>query len=447
MNLPLRFTGIMLSSALSWLCWFSAISACSGQNITTGDTLTVSGTCWDITTGVDLKASISAWVNGKTHKIGQSYSNGTFTIRVPSSIQALSFEVDGYPPTTVPINTSGKIDSSARFGIHLPIISPDSQQVTRTYQPVEQPTERRTIFSRKTTKVYFQVQNARTFRRLPATICFTYPGSGRTQCVEVDSTKVPSSFLFKPGEKIPFEVRATRYQTYRGTFVVGESETELQQIRLLPSINALIAAHNFTDNLKIAAFKVRNASNEIQVWGTKFVARPFQFYNLKAGEVYTFIATTADGRVVANETFRMAGAGFTFAQFHVSPPESTRLTRIESAKLTYFDSTVLYFDQSEYSLRPEVRGKLDSISGQLIKLRTTMAQLTGHTDNVGQRQLNQTLSEYRTRVVNSYLEQKGVRPSQLSSSWKGPDAPAAPNDTEVNKAKNRRVVIRFFTKR
>lgn len=71
----------------------------------------------------------------------------------------------------------------------------------------------------------------------------------------------------------------------------------------------------------------------------------------------------------------------------------------------------------------------------MINRRGLIAGLTGHTDNVGKRELNLTLSEYRTRVAASYLQQKGIQWSRLSPTWKGPDSSMAPNDSEETRLK------------
>ncbi|GAB3927193.1 hypothetical protein GCM10028804_31960 [Larkinella terrae] len=388
---------------------------------------------------MDLKASVTAWSYGKKSQVGQSDASGQFKLRIADSTQALTFEVAGYPATTVPVNIGGKMDTSARFRIHLPLIAKDSQQVVKTY-----PAADRVSRSSKTEMVYFRVQDARTFKRIRATVCFIYALSGRTQCVEVDSAKVPSFVNLNAKEKIRFEVRAEGYQSYRGELLAGQqgAEDALYQIKLLRLYNVLAVSYAVPANLKFQ-YEFRNASNTRQVSQMNVPVPFFEWNIFKPEEVYTFLATTADGQLVANETFRMK-PGFNFRVFRLSRPAQSKPVSDGAGKL--FDSTVLYFDQSDYSLRKDVRLKLDSISWQLIKQRDVMARLTGHTDNVGRRDLNMTLSEYRTRVVATYLQQKGISPGQLLASWKGSDAPAAPNTTEENKAKNRRVVIRFGAK-
>lgn len=437
---------IMLSAILSWLVDLTTFGMLPNKMLVPADTITIRGTCWDVTTGVDLKVKISALVGGKLKKVGESNAAGHFTLEVSDSTESLSFAAEGYPTTTVPVNIIGKADKHAQFVISVPVISRDSQQVAKVYQPpISTPTAQPSGLS-KTRNVYFQVQHARTFKRIPAMICFTHPRQGRTKCVEVDSSRVPSFAQLTPGETIAFEVRADGFQTYRGELLVGQSEAVdvLYQIKLLPLYNVLAASYDVPVNQKLY-YEFRYANNANFISRHDRPIRYFEWLGFKPGQDYKLLATTIDGRVVADETFRIK-PGLNFKAFWIRHPEQSELVGNQIEQATYFDSTVLYFNQSDYSLRSEVKGRLDSVAWRMNNRHTMLGRITGYTDNVGKRGLNMTLSEYRTRVVAQYLRQKGVGANQLSSSWKGPDAPAAPNDTEENKAKNRRVVIRFFTK-
>lgn len=64
----------------------------------------------------------------------------------------------------------------------------------------------------------------------------------------------------------------------------------------------------------------------------------------------------------------------------------------------------------------------------------------GHTCSIGSEAYNQKLSERRAKAVVKYLVDKvGVPASKLNAVGYGETRPAYPNDTEENRAKNRRV--------
>lgn len=65
-------------------------------------------------------------------------------------------------------------------------------------------------------------------------------------------------------------------------------------------------------------------------------------------------------------------------------------------------------------------------------------EIVGHTDNTGNESNNRKLSKDRAKAVYDYLKQEGVI-NPMTYKGMGPTQPVAPNDTEENKAKNRRV--------
>ncbi len=69
-------------------------------------------------------------------------------------------------------------------------------------------------------------------------------------------------------------------------------------------------------------------------------------------------------------------------------------------------------------------------------------EVGGHTDNVGQPALNQTLSERRARAVAAYLVSKGVEARVLSTKGYGDTTPIGDNTTAEGKTKNRRIEFR-----
>ena len=99
----------------------------------------------------------------------------------------------------------------------------------------------------------------------------------------------------------------------------------------------------------------------------------------------------------------------------------------------------IYFEQSRPELRPECCAVLDELANTLRKYPHLRLAVTGHTDNAGDFFLNVQLSRDRARAVADYLLGKGVAGDRVA--WKGLGGvyPAAPNTTEDNKRKNRRV--------
>lgn len=153
------------------------------------------------------------------------------------------------------------------------------------------------------------------------------------------------------------------------------------------------------------------------------------------------LATAINHGQVVNDEPLTVGKGFTFKIIRFPKP-----TVIANTPNLPFAVKLVYFDQSSYDLRNDTKAALDSVSRLLLMQQNKAIKLTGYTDNVGSRDLNVTLSEYRVRTVVNYLQQRGINPAQIVTVWKGPDSPNAPNDSEENKSKNRRVAIQLIPK-
>jgi outer membrane protein OmpA-like peptidoglycan-associated protein len=97
------------------------------------------------------------------------------------------------------------------------------------------------------------------------------------------------------------------------------------------------------------------------------------------------------------------------------------------------------FEQSSYILLSQSFPELDKLVQMLRANPTWRIELIGHTDNVGDPRVNQTLSEYRARVVMNYLSQRGIAEARIDTKGYGGSRPIAGNDTEANRAMNRRV--------
>ncbi|MNP19856.1 Photosystem I chlorophyll a apoprotein A2 [compost metagenome] len=70
-------------------------------------------------------------------------------------------------------------------------------------------------------------------------------------------------------------------------------------------------------------------------------------------------------------------------------------------------------------------------------------ELDGHSDNSGNRLTNRDLSRRRALAVMDFFKANGVQESQITLRFHGERYPLAPNISNANRAKNRRVAIRL----
>ena len=99
----------------------------------------------------------------------------------------------------------------------------------------------------------------------------------------------------------------------------------------------------------------------------------------------------------------------------------------------------IYFDQSSPVLRPESFPELDQLTAMLLADPALQIEIRGHTDNQGDFDLNVKLSRDRCQAIVDYLVAKGVQKARLKVVGRGPIDSIAPNNTEENRRKNRRV--------
>ncbi len=104
----------------------------------------------------------------------------------------------------------------------------------------------------------------------------------------------------------------------------------------------------------------------------------------------------------------------------------------------------LFFVQSKPELLPQSAPELDRLYTLLMDHPKMKIELSGHTDSEGYRSANMRLSEERANAVKDYLLNKGIHKNRLKAVGYGPNRPVAANDTEENRAKNRRVEVEIL---
>jgi outer membrane protein OmpA-like peptidoglycan-associated protein len=108
-----------------------------------------------------------------------------------------------------------------------------------------------------------------------------------------------------------------------------------------------------------------------------------------------------------------------------------------------FDLYGILFDVDRTDIKPESAKTLDQVAALLKIDRSLKLEISGHTDNSGEAAHNMTLSQGRAQaVVDALVKQYGINPGRLQAKGYGDTEPVAPNDTDANKAKNRRVELK-----
>ena len=114
-------------------------------------------------------------------------------------------------------------------------------------------------------------------------------------------------------------------------------------------------------------------------------------------------------------------------------PKEKATGKIQGAVLFAFDSS---------AINEAAAKELIELSIFLNMNKDKRVVLAGHTDSVGTEDYNMKLSQRRAESARTYLHEKmGIDKNRITLSWFGKSEPAASNDSEEGRMKNRRVSI------
>ncbi|MBN2523888.1 MAG: OmpA family protein [Bacteroidales bacterium] len=102
-------------------------------------------------------------------------------------------------------------------------------------------------------------------------------------------------------------------------------------------------------------------------------------------------------------------------------------------------SNGIRFESGKSAIKPESMGVINEIHELMEEHPDVKFSVEGHTDNVGDEDYNQKLSEQRAEAVVNKLIEMGLSKDRFVSKGHGESQPVASNDTAEGKASNRRV--------
>jgi outer membrane protein OmpA-like peptidoglycan-associated protein len=104
----------------------------------------------------------------------------------------------------------------------------------------------------------------------------------------------------------------------------------------------------------------------------------------------------------------------------------------------------IFYAFNSFEVQPESQAELNKIIEFLDLNPNVNIEISGHTDNIGNIQYNQGLSEKRAKSVVDYLAGKGIQNSRLSYKGYGSSLPIGTNDTEEGRSVNRRTELKII---
>ena len=120
---------------------------------------------------------------------------------------------------------------------------------------------------------------------------------------------------------------------------------------------------------------------------------------------------------------------------------------IDLEKIKLGNSVVLkniFFDIDKSDIKDESKQELEKLIDFLSENNSIRIEISGHTDNVGDSKHNMVLSENRAKSVCDFLTNNGIEKSRLTYKGFGDTQPIKQNNTDENRAKNRRTEFKII---
>src|SRR5690606_23034728 len=116
------------------------------------------------------------------------------------------------------------------------------------------------------------------------------------------------------------------------------------------------------------------------------------------------------------------------------------------AAVTEFTGTIrdITFETNSDALRPTSIPTLERAVGVLEAYPDIRMEITGHTDDRGDRDHTLGLSRRRAEAVRTYRVEHGIDESRITTVGLGPDQPIDTNNTRTGRANNRRIEFKVI---
>jgi len=199
-------------------------------------------------------------------------------------------------------------------------------------------------------------------------------------------------------------------------------------------VKLLLHIKDDTGNPIDATVQVRNSVQNFLIGVSKIVTGEY-LATVRNEESMDFtISAERDGYLFYNKSITIPG---------ITEEEQVLEYNMVLRKLTTGTSAVMrnvYFDFNKASLKTESYTEINKLFQMLSENSRMIAEISGHTDNIGIKEYNYDLSYRRAKAVVDVLISKGIDPARIRAVGYGEDRPLASNDDERDgRELNRRV--------
>lgn len=233
------------------------------------------------------------------------------------------------------------------------------------------------------------------------------------------------------GSKYEFIVSAENFKSEIFTFDISdlvmyrdfEKEIELEPEKVEVMINVADLMNNSKVKSKII-LKNKDRDEYIEVSGNEMV-------KLRAGDRYELEATSDQGYAFNSKVINVSDKMETKVEVKLQKLE-------QNTRLTLKD---ILFETNSAALNEISYIELNRVVQMMRENPSLRIEVAAHTDDVGSDSYNLLLSQKRAQSVLDYLLENNVEESRFTAKGYGESQPRVTNDTEENRAINRRVEL------
>jgi outer membrane protein OmpA-like peptidoglycan-associated protein len=419
--------------------------------------VTVKGIVRDLKTKMPLAAQIKIIYADSNIEIQETIAkgDGSFELKTLQKNCVLQAKADGYIVSNVMMNLENLIITTSVV-VEIPLVLSSKSKNNRYIVEFTEKKQGEVIEKEPHSKQVFQALNAVDGSAIAAK--FRLIGSDRSDIVNTKTSLEESIFehSFMKKDNVLLEVTADGYQKFLGNVVIDKfdeiaHENTAKLIKSVSFLNLLIVIKNKAALQNVEIFDnstqkpVKISRNGDLYFTMLEIDKNYQIKvnNTETGEVLKdFIALEGINQIIINIESKPKAAETAQAEKNVQLEKQA--FKSEKKTATWEGVETIYFDQSSCSLKQDAKGILEQISKKMLESPEMKVEIIGHTDNIGDIRQNQYLSEFRAKVISSFLFNKGVKTDRILLKGNGNQNSSTSNETEENRQKNRRAELRFF---
>jgi hypothetical protein len=248
------------------------------------------------------------------------------------------------------------------------------------------------------------------------------------------------------GDEIGLIVNAKGDKAYFSSDRLSESGKDIYEFELYKEVRPQPVSYMTGKVFDIGTGKPLTAKFElIDIKSANVVMEAFSG---KDGSFLVCIPTNKDyalnvskeGFLFFSEHFSLSGIHEAVNPYHRDVPLSPIITGQKSVLRNVF------FEYNSFRLRDKSRVELNKLVEFLSLNSGVIMEIGGHTDNIGDKAYNITLSENRAKAVYKYLIEHQIDKKRLSFKGYGMSQPVDDNSTPEGRARNRRTEMKVIGK-